>query len=120
MISFGPGRLGWGMLGSFSRDWPAWRRVRIFVAQPAGRDGLRLESGERLLTDFEAGADGDAAVLTGSGTCSGVRVASELSLTGGLVGAGDLGTLLGKMVVSLRINVPRMGFTSDNTGWRHG
>jgi len=81
--------------------------------EEVGRGGLRFGREGRLLTDFEAGADGDAAVLTGSGTCSGVRVASELSLTGGLVGADDLGTLLGKMVVSLRINVPRMCVTSE-------
>ena len=76
---------------------------------------MRLERGGRLLCDFEACVAGDGTVATGSSPCSGVGVA-RLSLTGGVVGGDDLGTLLGKMVVNLRINVPRMGFASDFTG----
>jgi len=87
--------------------------------KPAGWDGLRLERGGRLFTDFEARDGGDAAVATGSGACSRVNVA-RLSLTGGLVGGDDLGTLLGRMVVSLRINVPSIGLTSDSTGRQQG
>ena len=68
---------------------------------------MRFGREARLLTDFEAGVDGDTAVLTGLGTCTGVT-SRGLSLTGGLVGADDLGMLLGKIVVSLRNNVPRM------------
>lgn len=84
--------------------------------EATGREGLRLGSGGRLRADFEARVDGDAVVSTGLGTWSGVSVARGLSLTGGLVGAVDLGTLLGKMVDSLRINEPRMRVTSDGTG----
>ena len=90
---------------------------RCLEEEAAGRGGLRLGRGGRLLTDFEASVDGDAAVSTGLGACSWVSVVRGLSLAGGLVSGDDLGTILGKMVVSLRINVPRMEFTSYSTGW---
>ena len=45
--------------------------------------------------------------------CSRVSVALGGSLTGGLGGGDELGVLLGRTVVSLRISVPRMGVTSD-------
>ena len=60
---------------------------------------------------------GGADAATGLGACTGVRVAAGLSLTEGLGAGVDLGVLLGKMVVSLRISVPRMGVTSDGTCW---
>lgn len=82
----------------------------------AGRGGLRSGRGGRLLTDFEARADGDATVAIGLGTCSEGSVVRGLSLTCELVGGDGLGMLLGKMVVSLRINVPRMRVTSDGKG----
>ena len=69
-----------------------------------------------MLTDFETRVAGDAGISTGFGACSRVSVARGLSLTGGLLGGDDLGMLLGKMMVSLRINVPRMRVTSDSTG----
>ena len=89
---------------------------RCLEEEAAGRDKLRLGRGGCLLADFEARVNGDAAVSTGLGACSLVSVVKGLSLTGGLVGGDDLGTLPGKMVVSLRINVPRMRVTSDGTG----
>ena len=69
-----------------------------------------------MLADLGARLDDDAALSTGLGTPSDVRVTKGLSITGGPVDGDDLGTLLGNMVVSLRINVPRMGVTSDGTG----
>ena len=53
----------------------------------------------------------------GFGACSRLRVAWGGSLTFGLGGDGDeLGLLRGRMVVSLRISVPRMGVTSKCLG----
>ena len=82
----------------------------------AGWDGLRLGRGGGLLTDFETRVDGDAVVSFSFGNCSVVSVARGFSLTGGLVGDKALEKLLGKIMVSLPINVPRMRVASDGTG----
>ena len=86
------------------------------AGEMAGRDGLRLEMGGRLRTEFEACGDGGAALLTGLGACWEVSAARRLSLTGELVGGVELETFLGRMLVSLLINVPRMCVTSDGRG----
>ena len=84
--------------------------------EAAGRDGGR----GRLVANFEDRDDSDAAEAGGLATCPRVRVARGLSLTGGLGGGDDLGWLLKKLGLNLRISVPRMGVTSDGMGWREG
>ena len=62
------------------------------------------------------GAVTGGAVTGGAGAGSWVRVVERLSLTGGLGTCDDFGGVLENDVVSLRINVPRMGVTSDGLG----
>ena len=86
----------------------------------AGRD--RGSAGERGLSDADlrAGEGGDAfEAARGTGGSVGrsvVSAARRLLVDGDGWAGGGLGSLLGKFAVSLRINVPRIGVTSDGQG----
>ena len=77
--------------------------------------GSRGEEG--LDAGFESRDGGESALVGAGGDPSRVGLARETSLTGGPGGGDDLGLLLEKFGLSLRISVPRMGFTSDAMGW---
>jgi hypothetical protein len=78
-----------------------------------GRGERRFEDGRPLEAGLEALGGGEAAVAGGLGGLSMVRVAVGLSVAWWLGGGDSPGSLLGKMEVSLRISVSRMGVTSN-------
>ena len=82
----------------------------------AGRDLGR--AGERGLSAADLGAweGGDDFGAGGLGGRSVVRASRRLLLTDGVKGGDVFGSLLGKVAVSLRNNVPRIGVTSDGQG----
>jgi hypothetical protein len=91
--------------------------VGVLESETLGRGERRFEDGRPLAAGLEALGGGEAAVAGGLGGLSMVRVAVGLSVAWWLGGGDSPGLLLGKMEVSLRISVSRMGVTSSGMGY---